>query len=459
MSRVINLAPIPISRSRTTLALLAFVSVSVGAACARVHPALREPVVEEYNDPDEPRPRRLLEVGETLHVAVPLPSGQTFDRLVWALGPQLRARDTVAIVRDSLGRAVITEVVPPEWKGRSGRLIAWGLDSSGVMIGIDDLPSTEYWFFPRTDPLPGAVARFTYADPQLDAGAITYDSRRDRLYVTHTAAAQISVTDLGTMRPLRAISVPASPTGIDLSLSGDSLLVIHAFSGDVTVIDLVSNQALAPLHLAALDSVGGTLAAGHIIPSSIQVAANGKAMIQLLHPTSSGASTVEVDLGTKTHRLRHDAHRSPDPHMEWWRRVQATPDRERILVLSSDCAQWYIAREDRFSACGDYPVANYFWQVSFDAKGSRASAGTVVLDRRLSLLARSPVTISAMHPDGAHIVALIEDSLVKIRLSTGRYVSRVKLRMGPHRLLLLPGGRQLIALNGQQVTKVDLGVF
>jgi hypothetical protein len=164
-----------------------------------------------------------------------------------------------------------------------------------------------------TAPLPGPV------------GDVALDPRRDHVYLAQPESARVLVLSLASMTFEAPIATPSAPTGLDLTASGDSLVVALAASGQ--------------LGIAALDPVPREWTLVDLIadgdgrrPTTVRVSAGNKAFVPLSAEETAGAGGVlEYDVATGVVRPRSDFDRQgPVPSGT---RVTRTPDRSRIVIL------------------------------------------------------------------------------------------------------------------------------
>ena len=291
-----------------------------------------------------------------------------------------------------------------------------------------------------------------------DVKDVAYDAKRGVLYLSQPSVPRIGVLSLATMTfgtPINATSVTA---GLDLTLSGDTLLVSLRRAAQLGVIDLrQASPSITPVSLA----VGNLLNPG---PDNLRVLSNSKAIITLTFDGSGyGGQVMEYDLTTGVAKLRTE--------VGYYGNVtEAAPlarsaDRKKMVMLIDDSccpegAQVYDAMTDTFSGMKG-TVSTYFPSVSADGTGAEFLLANSVYRNDLSLAAQlSPSDFSygptALSSDGTTAYLGTTFGYDKVRVSDGAVLERVVLPATPNRFLLLPDSQTLIAVGGGAVMAVDL---
>lgn len=380
--------------------------------------------------------------------------------LIWELDAPIVARDSVPVGVDSLVHSGMLPMrISPEWAGLSSGVTVWARDGAGNLsapyrIGGDPL------LFYRVAPTP------TLATASLGFGAggvpvagrdLAYDSARHRLYATMPMH-QLAILDLASMTRLAPITLPEHPASLDLTLSGDSLLISHVNLTRLSVVDLHTLALLPHLPLNAIDAAqdGATIA---FAASGIRVLANGHAMLKLTYPTAAGHATVDLDLANMVGRVRTEIVDGIGSAGDWWTRMAVTPDRRRVVILSS-CGRWYDIDLDAFGACEAIPGFLWGERTGVDRAGARVIVGTSVLGPSLSTrqeVVGGDFTSGDLYADGEHALMLRGPSLLKVRLSDGRIVAGMYLANHARRVILLPDQVTALAITSQGlVTRVNV---
>jgi hypothetical protein len=400
-------------------------------------------------------------VGDTMTFGAQAYDDDLLGWFVWSLGSPASLRDSVEAIA---GRAyedfAATLVVRPEWVGTPA-FSMYTRDAGGLMSKLVTSPPDSLRFYPvvnRPTTTPLSLSPTGIADD------IAYDARRGLVYVGMPNDNQIAVFAPGTMAAQSPIALPGPPAGMDLSLSGDSLLVSVPSANAIEVIDL-NHPSTAPsaIRLPVVDSVSALYPAYSFQPSGLRIAANGKAFVFLTHPTpNTNDQVVELDLTTGTQRFREDARYLASVFTAYWTRyVGRTNDRSRIYVLGGT-AGIYDAASDSFSSPLDSP--GYCTGVTFDAAGDKVASANKVVDQNLTVLATTFVhgmgACAAISADGATVYLLDgSGNLRSMALGTGQMLERIPLPLTPQRLFVDPNGKWILAFKtaaGAQVTRVDL---
>lgn len=291
-----------------------------------------------------------------------------------------------------------------------------------------------------------------------DVKDIAYDAKRGVLYLSQPSVPRIAVLSLATMTfgtPITASSVTA---GLDLTLSGDTLLVSLRRAAQIGVIDLrQASPSITPVSLA----IGNFLNPG---PDNLRVLSNSKALITLTFDGSGyGGQVMEYDLTTGVAKLRSEVGYNGNV-------TEAVPlarsaDRKKMVMLIDDSccpegAMVYDATTDSFSGMKG-TVSTYFPSVSADGTGAEFLLSNSVYHNDLSLVAQlSPSDYSfgptALSVDGTTAYLGTNFGYDKVRVSDGAVVERVVLPAQPNRFFLLPDSQTLIAVGGGAVMAVDL---
>jgi hypothetical protein len=291
-----------------------------------------------------------------------------------------------------------------------------------------------------------------------DIRDVAYDAKREALYLSQPTIPRVAVLSLATMTFGTPIAAPSVTAGLDLTLSGDSLLVSLRRAAQMGVVDL--NQSTRAMNTISL-AVGTFLNPG---PDNLRVLSNGKAIITLTFDGSGyGGQVMEYDLATGVGKLRGDVgysgavtERVP---------LARSVDRKRMMLLIDDSCcpeegRTYDATTDKFSG-GVGTVSTYFPSVSADSAGNNYLVGNSAFHNDLSLAARlspteygyGPTTISM---DGTIAYLGTDYGYLKLRIADQAVLERVILPAAPSRLLALPNTQTLIAVAEGKVIAVDL---
>lgn len=402
-------------------------------------------------------------VGDTITLTGIAEDNNALGWLVYALGAPANARDSMPASTEATYQWWdFPIVVRPEWVGTPVMTVyardAGGLTSQSLTSMPDSLR-----FYPRVDlPTTSPLRISAYDRPT----GVAYDAKRDLVYAGISGNNQVAVFNASTMALQPPIALPAPPDGLDLSVSGDSLLVALPSQNAVAIVDLKNPTAPATtLHLTVLDTLSPALTGWTFQPHGVHVLANGKLFVVLTHMTTAGDQIVEVDLATGSQRMRTDA-RQLTARGEWLGESGRAGDRSRIYLVGS-CTSRYETATDAFAPC----AAGYItWDmpISVDAAGANLVLGSIVLDSDLNLVwgiidVTQPPPVTAISSDGTTVYIGVINGLTAARISDHIRLERVPLPLTPQRLLTAPNGKWLLAFNwsdishpGAFVTRVDL---
>jgi hypothetical protein len=394
-------------------------------------------------------------VGDTLRLFANAADDNELGWLAYQIGAPANIRDSVPALPDQTYFSwVVKIVVRPEWVGTPviGMYSrdAGGLTSQTVFSQPDSIRIYPLVTHPTTTPL--------VLSSQSDIDDMVYDAKRDLMYVGVPRDNRIVVFSPGSMTTQPTIALPGSPEGMDLTLSGDSLLVAVPSANTIDVIDL--NNPAAPLgaiHLSVLDTVpafGGM----PLTPYGLRVASNGKAIVMLSNPSQSNDQTVEVDLTSGTQRIRTDARKLSSS--AFWTRLMGRPDdRSHIYILGPNCGSRYDPATDTFSACRG-GIGTDDAGLTFDATGNFLTRGSYLLDNNMQTLWWPDQSSSiAVSPDDANIFIGARQGITKMRYADKTMLERIPIPVTVNRLFVSPTGQWILAFesNGEaRVTRVDL---
>lgn len=380
--------------------------------------------------------------------------------LLWELDAPIAARDSAPVGPDSLVHlGVVPMRVSPAWAGLSSGVTLWARDAAGNLSAPYRVGGEPLRFY-RIAPTPAVATAnlgFDVAGNPVSGRDLAYDAARHRLYATMPGH-QLAILDLASMTRLAPIALPELPLSLDLTLSGDSLLITHLDLPRLSVVDLESLALLPHLPLAATDPAqdGATVAFG---ASGVRVLANGHAMLKMTYPTDAGHGTVELDLANGVGRVRTDVVDGRGGAGDWWMRMARTPDRRRLVTLSN-CGRSYDLDSDSFGACGAVPGTLDGERLGIDRAGVRVISGTAVFGPSLSTrqeVVGGSFTSGDLYADGEHALMIRGPSLLKVRLSDGRVTAGMYLTVEASRVILLPDQVTALAITRQGVvTRVDV---
>jgi len=369
--------------------------------------------------------------GDTIRVAV---AATDQDKVVWVgyrMGAPASRSDSVA------GAAVTVNdtfalVVPMGWVGTS-TVTAFARDSSGngAQTSLGSLAVVN------------AVRRPTRNIPLAAPYDIAFDSKRSVLYLSQPQSQQVAVLSTTTMTLQTPIALFGSPSGLDLSVGGDSLVVALKSTQLLAIVNLVTGR---------VDTVRLNTGAPGL--DHLRVAANDAALVSLTFGGSGyGGSIWEYYLLNGSQRRRTDAGFGGAV-------TEAVPfarpvDRSRILLLIDDscCPEEgdvYVSATDAI-AVHQGTVSQYFPTVSADSTGKVFLIGARLFDQALN-----PITVltspgynggaTVVAPSGALAYLASNVGYIKVRIPDGAVLEQVLLPGVPGQLVVLPNGQTLVAV-------------
>ena len=397
-------------------------------------------------------------VGDSLMLSANATDDNLLGWLVYQLGAPANARDSVAAIADRVGEYFGVKVpIRPEWVGSP--TVSMYIRDAGNLTSQTLTAPAPLVIYPTVDKSSTPVLSLS---PSGAADDIAYDAKRDRMYVGIPNDNKIAVFAPSTMTAQAAIQLPGTPAGMDLSLSGDSLLVAVPSANQIAVVDLDHPTATpGSLKLTVLDTVASALSSMPLLPSGLRIAANGKMFVMLTWPTHLNDQVVEVDLTNGAQRIRSDARNMSTVNAFWTRYMGRPNDRSRIYSLGP-CGAIYDSASDTFQACVNGSAA-IFMGMTFNATGTLFTRGAQVLDTNLQLVCGTSVNgtpeDAAISADGATVYMGGTGDVRSMRVSDQTMLQRVLLPINAERLFVGPSGTWLLAFQssgGARVTRLDL---
>lgn len=345
--------------------------------------------------------------GDTLRVSSGIQDAGGLAWLVWELQPSGR-RDSVAISGTASGARIPMDAA---WLGLTGLQLvardARGNASAPVVVDVRAmrvLPAAPVTV--RSATIPGAVPHVV-VDPVHDLVWVAGDFRARAIART-------------TGQETRTIALPHPATGLDVTPSGDTLLLTFAASRSVGVVDLrASEPTVVQLPVSTIDPAYYTPLVG------VWMMANGTVLLRVTGAIGAARGIHEIDLATGVARQRTDIALTAPTH------VARSLDR-RVLVLGDQGPprEWqrYTAATNAFA--GPVAVGAALGLPHLDGTGAHLTLGGEVYDGTFALLrpferpSSAPVTSTvALSADGttAHLM-LPGARVLRARVSDGRLV-------------------------------------
>jgi hypothetical protein len=274
---------------------------------------------------------------------------------------------------------------------------------------------------------------------------LTYDVKREQLLLAQPAESRIAVFSLIADAYGPPLDVPGPPTAMDLSASGDSLVVLRGETGELAVWPLVGAAPAWSVIPLSLDRATA---------GALRVAANGRVIVVT-------DRVVEYDLATGVETQRTDAGAGGRLPVDV--ALERTRDGTSIALVyrapgSAAVGQVYVAAVNAFlapRAVGTMATLT----VATDAAG-RFLVGPALFDATLAPL-------RAFYPPGAGRVSGVANAgdyayfgngsgYLRTRLSNGVTLEQVVLPEPVERLLVLPGEpERVVAVGAGQLMVVE----
>jgi hypothetical protein len=285
---------------------------------------------------------------------------------------------------------------------------------------------------------------------------LAVDARRGRVYLSEPDLQRVASVDLASGAYGPAIAAPFPPAGIDLTPGGDSLVMA---SGASTAIGVASLKAGTPVVTRSVAS-GPATSGVTWVADRLRILGNNKVMVTVT--TADPFSCCEgwlsqYDLATGASRLRTDAGPPPGAISNREPLGRAT-DGSRLLLVEACCTplflRTYAAATDSFSARVPVEVPTAPYGVSGDTAGSRFLVANALFDGSLQPVATFAQPdyqqggATVLSPDGTVAYLAIYDGYLKVNVSDGAVLERVRLPRWSMAFAITPDGNTLIATSG-----------
>lgn len=289
----------------------------------------------------------------------------------------------------------------------------------------------------------------THGAPVRD---VAYDSRRNTLYLSQPTLNRIAVLRLSSLSFDTPISTaPYTPSGIDLSLSGDSL--IASLQGAV-VIGMDHTSKLGFLRLTG----GGSTFSLEDIPSHgfppdyLRVVSNGKAVMTVFEGGTGEVITYQIS--SRTGVLRNDVSATRDTPMA------RSADRSHLLLVHTgsccpETAVFYDPGQDSFSTA--LPTANQVGAgISTDRTGAQYLIGNTIFSPALApVRALTPPGYSdgatAITPDGKTAFMATGTGALAVNISNGSITGTYTMGTVPTKMFVLDDGRAVAFISFSEI--------
>ncbi|HEU4561797.1 MAG TPA: hypothetical protein VFS20_28490 [Longimicrobium sp.] len=343
-----------------------------------------------------------------------------------------------ASLRDSLPandpRAAPLHIpVRPEWVG-GARLSVWLKDHAGLRSEMASLPDSI-----RVYPVVNRPTR-TAQTPGGNADAVVDPARR-LLYVAMPDRKEIAVLSLATMTFGTPIAVPGIPRSLDLTVSGDSLVVALPHANELAVVNL----------RAAAGTAVPVVSTGSFTPNAVRIAADGRVLVS----TRGALGAVNLGTGAVTTLATESG--------AWAESLERTPDRSKV-VYGGACRLEYAAAARTVAPCRPFEGVGHFGMDDAGRVFSRGPwlyrAGATQPHLFANELALT--STSAPSPDGTEVYLSSVRGLLRASVD-GRILDRMPFPHVYGQILFADGGNTLLAVSygspgtqGTHVIAVDL---
>jgi hypothetical protein len=399
-----------------------------------------------------PRPSGPYFAGDTIDFLVEAGDNNRVRSIAWEVRP-FGSQDS--IVSPPAGERVKVRIpVRSTWSGPAElRYVA--RDASGLVSDTIVAAMGSVGIYPAADRPATMLEIDDYAGGSAEE---VVDLKRGVVYLMQQGRRQVSVMSLASMNIVSTISLSLYPGTIDLTSSGDSLLVALPELGALGVVDL--RRTDRRLEIMTIDPNAGYPFAKPSSISEVRSLANGKAF--LVVPSDPGTRRlVELDLATGAQRYRLDVGGIGSGGLIGGSFVEGalltrSSDGSAMSVRSGDCVQRYDTATDQFSPCVKPQTLGEV--SSADASGQRFAIGPDLYDagwrhlRRIEPLPGGSGVGSSLMPDGRELYLPYASRLVRANADDGRILDGQRLPVRPSRVRVSPDGRFVIAVGSSVAT-------
>lgn len=384
--------------------------------------------------------------GDTIDLGMSVADNHQLRWVAWEAQPS-GVRDSVQVA-GPFGPSTLRLPVRASW-GTSPHLAFTATDVSGnvgTAYPVDDDSLHVY---------PDAPRPTAWRAVAGDTRTARVDSKRGVFYLLLGNERQLVTFGLTDAIPIRTLNLPEYVTGIDFTVSGDSLLMACPLASSLAVLDLtLPDPLLTLLPLSTPDTTRGQL------PYTILGAANGKAFVGMGGPTLAEYQLIEIDLATGTEALRLDAGNAGVVD-----NLIARSAGHDFLVTGSGIGtvQVYDASTDRFGPLTQLPP--YGGGVGVSADGQVITNGLQILSPSLQLVRTvhstfgGGVPASFLAPDGQSLYYFESRGLIRTRVSDGAVVERSRLPFGVAEIRVSDDGQWAVYYGSAGMSTGQVGVI
>jgi len=293
-----------------------------------------------------------------------------------------------------------------------------------------------------TNATPNPVSIYEVVSPSApsatlrDQGDVAYDGKRGVLYVTDPDDLAVRVLPVATLASVTTLRPPGRPRGVDLTASGDSLVVTLDSSRSLAVYDLSAASGSWTLLPLPADTIG-------LAPAHLAIGKSNRALVGMTTDDYRGTPQVlEHDFATGAERWRTDL--PTTPRSPTWLAQVFRDFKGSVMVLVGDRTVMFDVASDAY-----LPYTSQGALLAADSAGDRFFLGGVsaiqLTDRGFDWFtpyAQSDVVALSSRGDSAFFrywTASGQGLVREVRLADG--VAQQALLFGsiPDRLLYVPG--------------------
>ena len=382
--------------------------------------------------------------GQSIVASLGANDNHALSALIWEVLPS-GIRDSV-LVNGPSASYTVTVKAPFDYDGPL-QLRFFARDAQGNVSPVQSTLADSI----RVHPSRNGVE--TVTPLSMTATALLVDPRRNVVYIADEYNSRIVTFSLASKQVVNTVTLPGKPHDIDLSRSGDSLVVTMIGQRSLGIVDL---QAATPVvSLLPLP----WLPAGDSYASTVRVGSNGHAFVVVRSVLENRLTMYELELGSGTVRAMPAVQSGGGLSNG---ALARSGDASVIAVDASwGCVRRYDVATDVMSACAVYRA--YGARPAVDQTGSHVAMGIDIYDASMQLLPKvrgdlaTPSTPVVFGTDGSTMYISIGDgSLVKVRSSDSAPIERTTMAVAPQLLAITPDGQTLIGITGSQVSVLEL---
>jgi hypothetical protein len=356
-----------------------------------------------------------LFVGDQLSVIMEARDAQGLRALIWEV-PQQGVTDSQIVVGPFAGVGFFRDLTPA-WVGEIG-VRFYARDSRG-------LASEVVFSAPGALNVHPTVSRPTVTRSfAAETREVAIDALRGRAYLLHANQRQVEIIQLSTITTVGIITLPAISSDLDLTVSGDSLVLAYPSLGALGVVDLaLPDPSPVTVPITPLDQ------ALRQAPVYLRALAHGKVFVTLEGDTPEAFRLLEVDPRTGIGQVRMDA--GSGGYIQGG--IERADDGSAAVVGAGEgLFQRYDLSGEVFGPLRARPLTDARLRV--DRVLQRASIGLILFDSELRQTGQvnstfgGPFGASVLSSDGESLFyADYVHGLVDARTSDGSLISATRL--------------------------------